>query len=66
MTPNRSSTPLTSVGPHEFEGFGNRAFHRPNARCRACYLPKRDHPVTVWTKARPLDDKSAARRPNDG
>jgi len=57
----RIAAGASSVGPHEFEGFGNRAFHRPNARCRACYLPKREHPVRGWTEARPLGDKSPAR-----
>ena len=43
------------TGPHEFVPL-KRFFNRD--RCAACYRPESEHPLTGWTKARPLGDTS--------
>lgn len=43
------------VGPHPFRRM-SRLLHRN--KCRACYLPPDQHPVTGYTMSRPLGDRS--------
>lgn len=49
----------TDVSPHAFEAL--KAWdNREHGRCRACYLPRKSHPVRVWVPARPLGDRRRA------
>jgi hypothetical protein len=50
----RTVDETVQVGPHEFVAIGRWL----NAdKCRACYLPRDQHPTTAWTPARPRGDK---------
>jgi hypothetical protein len=61
-----SSLHSTQVGPHDYERIIGGGWRRHwEDRCRACYLPKSEHPVKGWVEARPLGDRSPV-RPRSG
>jgi hypothetical protein len=46
------------VGPHDFKPIRIWDLWSKNGRCSACFLPKSEHPIHYWVRARPFHDYS--------
>ena len=50
----KESESRNDVSPHEFTAIRFYDNLHRNGRCRACWQPKKEHPIKKWVTARPM------------